>query len=196
MKPSNRYIRDSNVMMQFRNDYVELLNNATAAQDELWNPALVARGGVSAFRWAELRGAVAQAAGPAGTVYERYGGVLSLRAGAYVMHRVNPVINWELSLRDPAQLPPDTVISAADGAIASARHRADEARDRERGLTGLIAAFIRWPVDLREAVGPGKVQRTAAGTVGVLGQILVGATAGALGVGFVSGAVALWRFVF
>ena len=98
-----------------------------------------------------------------------------------------------MSLRSPEELSPDIVVSSVEGAIGAARQEAAEAQQRERGLTGFIAAFVRWPSNLREAVGPdNRAQRTAAGAIGVLGQIIVATLATALGTGLVAGAVALW----
>jgi len=72
-----------------------------------------------------------------------------------------------------------------------------EASERERGITGLIAAFLRWPSDLREAVGPGHpAQLVAAGVIGVIGQLVVAAVGGALSIGLAAGAVALWELIF
>lgn len=122
---------------------------------------------------------------------------MTLRNAAYVMNDVDPMANWELSLRDPEQFAPHTLIASVESAIARAKQEAIEATGRERGLTGLIAAFLRWPSDLREAVGPGHpAQLAAASVIGVIGQILVAATGGALSVGIVTGAVALWQLLF
>ena len=182
--------------MKFRNAYVELINNTAQKQDASWDPILAPRAGITDQRWNDLRRAVAQAAGAAGPVYEQYGGTFTMRNAAYLTHGISPVANWEMSLRDPRQLSPDTVVSSLEAAVAAAQHEASEAAERERGITGLVAAFIRWPSDLREAVGPGKAQRTAAGAVGIFGQIVVATIGGALAVGVAAGAVALWGVVF
>ncbi len=113
------------------------------------------------------------------------------------MNDVDPMTNWEMSLRDPEQFSPDTVISSVESAVARAKQEAVEAADRERGLTGLIAAFLRWLSDLREAVGPGHpAQLAAAGVIGVIGQLFVATIGGALSIGLAAGAVALWDLLF
>jgi hypothetical protein len=118
---------------------------------------------------------------------------MTLRNAAYVMNAVDPVTNWEMSFRDPKQLPPDSLEASVQAAIARATQEAIEAARRERGLTGLIAAFLRWPSDLREAVGPGRPgQRRAAGVIGVFGQLVVATVAGALSIGLAAAAVKLW----
>lgn len=196
MKPSKRYSRDADVMMEFRNAYVRLVNCAQLREGELFLPVLGPAPGVSRQEWGDLRSAAAHAAGAAGHVYARYGGTLSMRNAAYLMTGVNPVANWELSLRDPEQLRPESLIAAVEGAMARARQEAAEAEDREKGFTGLVAAFLRWPSDLRDAVGPGKAQRTAAGVVGVFGQVIVATLGGALAVGVAAGAAELWQSAF
>jgi hypothetical protein len=153
--------------------------------------------GISRERWVELYSAVATAAGAAGPVYERYGGSVTLRNAAYIRTNVNLLANWELSIRDPEQLPVHSLISAVESAVARARQLADEAAEREKGLTGMIAAFLRWPSNLREAVGPGHgAQRTAAGFIGIFGQLFVATVGGALAVGLVAGTVALCKVAF
>jgi hypothetical protein len=73
--------------------------------------------GVPQDRWNRLRTEVALAAGRAEPAYNRHGGVFALRNAAYAMSGVSPVTNWELSLRDPDQLPPHTLVSAVESAI-------------------------------------------------------------------------------
>jgi hypothetical protein len=186
-------------MRAFREAYVELINNSRPGHlNSSFLTAMVPGAGVTDQAWMRLRSEVATAAGAAGRSYARWGGTFTLRNAAYITHDVDPVANWEMSLRDVEQFPPPTVVAAVEAAIATAHQAAIEAQQRERGLTGLIAAFLRWPSNLREAVGPGGggVQRTAAGVIGVVGQVIVAAVAGALATGLVATAVALWRAVF
>lgn len=195
VKPSQRFRRDAELMMRFRNAYVDLVNHARPSEGSYFVTEL--RPAVDDRAWQEKRSAVAAAAGAAADAYRRYGGIFTLRNAAYVMNNIDPVTNWEMSLRDPEQLPPPTVVASVESAIARAEQEAEDAARRERGLTGLIAAFLRWPSDLREAVGPGHpAQRAAAAAVGVLGQVAVAAVGGALSVGLVAAVVALWRLVF
>lgn len=186
-------------MRAFREAYVELINSSRPGHvNGSFLTAMVPGSGVTDQRWMRLRSEVATSAGAASRSYPRWGGTFTLRNAAYISHNVDPVANWEMSLRDVEQFPPETVLAAVEAAMATAHQAANEARQRERGLTGLIAAFLRWPSNLREAVGPGGagVQRTAAGVIGVVGQALVAAVAGALATGLVAAAVALWRAVF
>lgn len=182
-------------MTLFRNAYVDLVNHARL--DNNGYTLAVLRPNTDSETWQRKRAEVAATAGSAGPIYARYGGTVTFRNAAYVMSDVNIVANWEFSLRDPEQLRPESVISSVEAAIARARQEAKEAAERERGLTGLVAAFLRWPSNLREAVGPGhSAQRAAAGAIGVFGQLVVATVGGALAVGLAAGAVEIWKSVF
>jgi hypothetical protein len=197
MKPSQRYLQDSNLMMEFRNAYVELIKHAHAVPAGLTLTVLEAAPGVSRGEWTRLYSETAQAAGAAASAYPRYGGTFTLRNAAYIMNNVDPVANWQMSIKDPQQLEPTAIVSTVEAAISRARQASVDAAARERGLTGLIAAFLRWPSNLREAVGVGRsAQRTAAGVIGVVGQILVGIIASLLAAGLIAGGVALWGTMF
>lgn len=196
MKPSERCRRDAELIRAFREAYVDLLNSSKFTRDDPYSLArLVPK--VENETWQRKRSAVAAAAGAASRSYHRYGGTYTLRNAAYITNDVDPVANWEMSLRDPEQLPPERVIASAEAAAGLAAQEAAEASLRERGLTGVVAAFLRWPSDLREAVGTGHPgQRRAAGLVGHFAQALVGAIAVAIAGGIVAGVVALWGRVF
>ena len=87
-----------------------------------------------------------------------------------------------------------TLVSAVESAIGLAETRAAEAEEREKGLVGLVAAFLRWPTTLREAVGPDHAaQRRAAGALGVLAQLVVGVIASTIAGGVVALILMLWR---
>lgn len=191
MKPSQRFARDERRLMDFRNAYVDLINHARVESDYLHRTLIPATDHTT---WQRKRQAVAVAAGAASLAYDLHGGSYTLRNAAYIVRDVDPVANWEYSLKDPEQLSPQMVIASVESAAATAGRRAEDARDRERGVTGAIAAFLRWPSDLRAAVGDGPAYQTAAaGAVGVLGQILVGALATALATGLVAAVVKLWQ---
>ena len=198
MKPSERYAQHAKLLVDFRNAYVELMNRSAPKPDG-WGSfdGLGPNQSTDWQTWSKLRSKVAQAAGAASGVYRAYGGTFVLRNAAYVMSDVDPIMNWEMSLSDPEQLRPEVIISTLEGAAALAMQRSNEAEGRERGLIGLIAAFLRIPSDLREAVGPGHAgQRAAAGFFGFLVQVAVTAIGGAITIGIVAGAVALWRAAF
>lgn len=194
MRPSSRYQRDADLLREFRTAYVDLINSTRPEQDGF---LLRFVSSIDPVAWQEKRRRLAAASGRAADAYRQHGQNLDFRNPAYIMRDVNPILNWEMSLRDPEQMSPETVVTAVDAAEAAARHLAEEAAQRERGVVGVIAAFLRWPSELREAVGrdhPG--QHKAAGVLGVAAQILVGALATALGAGVIAGVTALWRVVF
>ena len=192
VKPSQRHSKDADLLTEFRNAYVELLNSARKQEGRLFLPELGPK--VDLQTWMAKRADVATAAGAVADIYPRYGGTFSISTGGYI-RSVDPVANWEIVLRDPEQLRPEVVLSAVESAISRARQSAADAADRERGITGLVAAFLRWPSNLREAVGRGRAQRRAAGVIGVFGQLLVATIGGALAIGVAAGAVSLWRAV-
>lgn len=183
-------------MIEFRNAYVALLNSAKVVDNDGWTSSELGPK-VDNATWQERMRAVAAASGSAGPAYLRYGGTWTMRNAAYITKNVDPVSNWQMSIKRPDNMPVENVLSAVDAAIARAQQEADDARQRERGLTGVIATFLRWPSTLREAVGPDSgAQRAAAGFVGVFAQVFVGALTAALTAGLVAGAVALWGFAF
>lgn len=194
VKPSERCRRDAELMREFREAYVELLNNSRMVDDFIRSELRPAN---DEREWQRMRTIVAMAAGAAANAYRRYGGTYTMRNAAYIMPNVDPVANWEMSFKDPEQMPPQSVVSSVEAATARASEEAVEAARRERGLTGVIASFIRWPSDLREAVGAGHpAQRRAAGLIGFVGQVVVSAVAGALTAALVAAVVALWKQVF
>lgn len=197
MKPSERYLLDSNLMMDFRNSFVALINNARPVPKSITMVELRPADGVTQETWSQLYSETARAAGAAAAAYPRYGGTFTLRNPAVIMSDVDPVANWQMSIEDPQQLDPMRVIASVESAVAQARQKSAEAKDAERGVTGVVASFLRWPANLREAVGPGRsAQRTAATVIGVVGQIVVGAATAALATGLVAGIVALWQLIF
>lgn len=194
MKPSQRCTTDAELLLAFRSAYVDLLNSSRASSDGLFRTLVP---DIPQPEYQAKRRDVALASGPAALAYSRYGGNYTMRNAAVIHNDVNPVVNWEMSLRSPEDLSPEMVLSSVEGAIGRAHQEAVEAEQRERGLTGLVAAFLRWPSNLREAVGPGnRAQRTAAGAIGIVGQIIVATLATALGTGIVVGVTALWTALF
>lgn len=194
MKPSQRCAADAELLLAFHSAYVDLLNGSRAGSDGIFKILVPA---VPQPEYQAKRAAVAFASGAAVLAYSRYGGTYTMGNGGVIQHGVNPVVNWEVSLRSPENLSPEMVLSSVEGAIGAARQGAVEAAQRERGLTGLIAAFVRWPADLREAVGPdNRAQRNVAGAIGFLGQLIVATLATALAAGIVAGVAELWAHFF
>jgi hypothetical protein len=193
-KPSARIEQQGKRLGEFRHAFIELINASKPAGGEWDRLRLVPA--VPSDRWSQLQRDAAVAAGAAQEAYSANGGgTFTMRNAAY-MTTVNPIANWHFALERPDEFKPQMVVSAVDLAIGQARTRYENALQYERGLVGLMASFLRWPQTLREAVGPSWTQRTAAGALGVIGQVLVGAVAAALGTALVWGVVELWQFWF
>ena len=110
----------------------------------------------------EARQQVGLLAGPAGEATDR-ARLSVLQAGM----QFNPIRNWSGSLSSR------TIHSFCDSAFGSLMTRADEAAERERGLVGLLARFLRFPVDVREAAGfESEAGRTFALWAAVAAQVL------------------------
>lgn len=195
-RPSARIQGEINRLVAFRVAFIALVNASKLDQRDfsMFFTKLVPN--VPHAEWTKLQTDVATAAGAASRAYlSNGGGTFTLKNAAFIMHNVNPVSNWMMALESPDELKPEMVISSVESAIGVATERFERAKQNERGLVGLIAAFLRWPSTLREAVGDNTYQRSAASAIGVVGQILVGAIAAALGTGLVTGIVALWKLV-
>lgn len=175
LKPSQRHSRNAERLFKFRNAYVQLIN-ASVLRDTF--PRKSMGPAIDEIKWQALIDEVSRGAGPAGPIYPLYGPIFQTHSGQWINRGFNPVVGWKTSIDDIEQFPPQTLISSLDGAVARAQSEAEDARDRERGLTGFIARFIRWPLELREAVGKGAVIQGAALTVGLLGQVFVTVTSG------------------
>jgi hypothetical protein len=173
MKPSQRLTRDREKLEAFRDAYVALIGASTPV--EVWPYRTYAAAG-NEENWYLLRTAVAQTAGPAGSAYSKYGAIYRTQSGPWVNSGFHPVVNWEVSIKDSDQFTPLNVVTALDAAIATADSMLNEAMDRERGLIGLLASFLRIPANLREAVGGDAKTQKAATFVGVFSQLLIGVT--------------------
>jgi hypothetical protein len=193
VRPSERVEADIEFLAEFRHAFIDLINHARIDYSGIAAEFVPSVGDAE---WNELRSRVARAAGAASRASAEYGGTLSVAQFGQVVTNMSPVTNWERSLRDPEWLRPDMVVGHVDAAIGLATVTLNEMRRRERGVVGLIASFLRWPQDLREAVGPGVAQRRVAGALGVFGQIVVGTISGALAVGLVALVVVLANSLF
>lgn len=188
MKPSEAIKRDLGLIIEFRDAYIALLDSSRRVDNwprDEYVPA------VDKDTWAALDQKVAVAAGAAQYAYERQGG------GTFTTptDRFNPIANWSRSIQDAEAFKPRDLLTGVEGAIGSAAADCAAAADRERGLVGFIASFIRWPQTLREAVGPGWAPKTAAGAIGFIGQVMVAALGAALATGIVALCVWLWSDV-
>ena len=84
----------------------------------------------------------------------------------------NPIVDWQRSFLG-AGVSPDTVASYTRQLMGMYERRAADARDKEKGLVGLLATFVRFPTDVREAAGlSSKAGQASAFLVGVAAQVL------------------------
>jgi hypothetical protein len=171
MRPSKRIRSDAAKLRAFQDAYSALLG-ASVLHNAWPHKAYAPK--VDEAIWFQLRTKVAQTAGPAGIVYGEYGTMYRTQSGPYVNPGFHPIVNWEVSIKDAEQFSPLNLQTALDAAIANADSMELEAADRERGLIGLLAKFIRIPTDLREAVGGGSGSQKAATYVGRVSQVVIG----------------------
>jgi hypothetical protein len=176
-------------MGTFLQAYVDLVHSTTQVVGDFGSELVPY---VDKQDWAEKRRAVSRSAGAALPAYSRHGSPYTVRGRS-----LDPVANWEMSLRDPQLLPPETVAASVESAMGAALQELAEAEPRERGLIGLIAGFFRWRSDLQEAVGAGHpTQQKAAGVVGAFAQALAVALAGSAAVTIAAGLAKLWGWLF
>jgi hypothetical protein len=70
---------------------------------------------------------------------------------ALIGFEFNPIANWPRAIE--GGLRTGDVLAFCDTAIGRFDQQAEEAREREGGLVGLLARFWRFPTDVREAAG-------------------------------------------
>lgn len=174
---------------------MRLVNNSRPADENLGGDERVPVGPTD--QWQAQRQRVSMAAGDARHAYERHGTYLTGPGLAWM--DVDPVRDWELSLLGSSRLQPTNVVSAVDMARATAAREHRDALEREKGLKGVLADFLRWPAELREVVGPSPAQQRAATAIGVFGQLAVGtittAVGGAATTGIVAACLRAWQLV-
>jgi len=188
VKPSERFGADVTNLIEFRDAFIDMINATQVVSPRFIQQRVP---NVDPTTWNGVRHRVAVAAGPARLAYNRHGDQLSLRQFGTVTNGISPVANWEMALSAPESLPPESVVSMVETAAGLAFSRQKQAAGNEKGVVGLVAAFMRWPSNLREAVGPGSTQRRAATVVGIAGQVLTGVIVA----GIVAGIVWAWKLV-
>lgn len=175
-KPSRRIERDIERLERFRDLFADLIESPDPESRLVQDLAI--------------------AAGESREAYEVNGGrSFPVQDGIYLTTNATPMSHWKSAFGGNSDLDPVTVVAAVDLAIGRARQRLDDARDREKGVVGAVAAVLRWPSDLRDAVGPGRGQRRAAQALGVVGQVVVGTLTTALGAGLIQLGVLAYKAV-
>lgn len=96
---------------------------------------------------------------------------------------VNPALVWSTLLDEYPMITPDVLVTVGSQAIGVLESLRDEAAERERGLAGLFARFVRFPVRVREAAGlpPRTVSGgLLSGLVALVQAVLIAAVGGVL----------------
>lgn len=96
---------------------------------------------------------------------------------------VNPALAWSTLLDTYAIVTPDVVSTVANQAIGRFESLADRAAEREKGLAGFLARFLRFPSSVREAAGMKPRSVTGglvSGAVALVQYVLVTAVGGAI----------------
>lgn len=92
----------------------------------------------------------------------------------YLGRRFNPVVDWRTSFAR-AGITPDMVESYVQQLVGKYERDAAEAREREKGLSGLVARIVRFPTDVREAAGlSSKAGQTSAFVAGITVEVIAG----------------------
>jgi len=145
-------------------------------------------------RWAVRPGAeqrlqdvwprTALAAGRAADAFQECGIMVAYKPpGTMQTTTVNPALVWSTLLDTYAIVTPDVVFTVANQAIGRFESMADRAAEREKGLAGFLARFLRFPASVREAAGlePRSVTGgLVSGTVALVQGVLVTAVGGAI----------------
>jgi hypothetical protein len=122
------------------------------------------------------RRSLAAAAGPAARIAEKRRLHMNARG-----RRVNPIAAWEEFFRSEPVMWPKSLDAFSRALVAQLEHEVQLAQDRERGVVGLIARFVRLPLEVREAAGlTGRSGVAATGFILVIQGLLVTVIGGVL----------------
>lgn len=156
MKPSEKYKRDYEELMKFKTEYLEYITLYPIAgrsltenlQQDYVNPSR----GVERNEGYSKLGILA---GKAHSAYERHGPLIQSGLPGTLASPQNPLENWAETLNSNRVFNATRLITCLDQAIGKAQHAWTEAERNEKGFTGLVANYLRWPRELREAIEPG-----------------------------------------
>lgn len=122
------------------------------------------------------RRSLAAAAGPAAQVAQKRGLHMNARG-----RQVNPIAAWEEFFRSEPVMWPKSLDAFSRALVGQLEHEVHLAEERERGVVGLIARFVRLPLEVREAAGlTGRSGVVATGFTLMLQTLLVGVVSGVL----------------
>lgn len=124
-----------------------------------------------------LRQELAAASGPAAAVAGRRG--VHIEADG---RRLNPIAAWDIFFDVSPVVWPSQLDAYSRALQARIESEVRLAQERERGLVGFLARFLRLPIEVREAAGlTGKPALAATGVTVAIQTILVGAAITVLG---------------
>ncbi|CBT76507.1 hypothetical protein [Glutamicibacter arilaitensis] len=179
-KPSKMIAQERERMVLFRDAFQRLAGDA----------ATYARG-------TELLNEVSIAAGAARRAYAvNDGRTFPVQDGIYLVSNADPMSHWASAFDSDSDLTTMKIITSLNLSIGRAQERYEAAKQAERGFVGAVSSILRWPITLRDAAGPGPAQKKAAQSLGIIGQVLVGAVTTALGAAIIQGAILLWHAAF
>ena len=96
---------------------------------------------------------------------------------------INPIQAWVSAFEGTSHLTIQNVLDACDQAVGILREELTTVRNRERSPAGLVARFVRFPYEVREAAGfseESSLGSRAAFGAGVLVQVVVTVVSGLL----------------
>lgn len=87
----------------------------------------------------------------------------------------SPLLDWQNSSRPGHPNTPSRVLSYSRSVQGRLEQLADEARDAEAGMAGLVGRLVRFPADVREAAGlSSPAGRGVSFAAGVAAQVVAG----------------------
>jgi len=149
---------------------------------------------------ADLLRTVARNAGRALIAASGYEKRIAIQIPGRREQHLDPLHSWQYSLDYPQLLPASAIIDACEGIAGQLEEMEEQARDRESTIIGRIAgwvaAFASLPMEVRRIVADQypSIGKVAIGA-GILGQIIIGGLASALGAAIVAGLIALYHLL-
>lgn len=104
----------------------------------------------------EVMARVALAAGRAAEAFQESGILVAYKPpGTHPANTttVNPALVWSTLLDNYVMVTPDLMFTVGNQAVGRFESLAERAEEREGGLAGFFARFIRFPASVREAAG-------------------------------------------
>lgn len=168
MMPSKQVSADLIFVKQFRDDFEQLVDIVRAVQrDSNIQRAEEILTGMGEDGVSRCLAQAAHSAGRAGLAEKHAGYRWEQFGEAY-----SPIVNWRKSF-DQRRGDIETVVTHTNQLLGYLERQLKETEDRESGLAGWMARFVRFPTDVREAAGlSSRGGQTAAFVVAVASQVV------------------------